>query len=494
MLLLDLDPGSPLPAYLQIRDHIVALIDDGTLRPGDRLPPSREFAKSIGVHRSTVVRAFEEIHALGYLESRPGSYTTVRRRARPPATVEPRTPDSALIDWASRFSRSTGGAMDSGQPWSSTLTDSRVINFERLAADPRLAPSDDLRRCLKRTLLDRGAETLDYADPAGWSPLRETVSRRLRAHGVSVGSDEILITNGAQQALDLVLRLMTRAGDRIIVEAPTYGMLHPLLSLHGIEPVEVPMRDGGMDLGALERTLDVETPKLLYTMPNFQNPTGVTTDQAHRERLLELCEIWGVPLVEDGFEEEMKYFGKAVLPIKSMDANGLVLYVGSFSKVVFPGLRIGWIAAPRAVVGRLASIQHATCLAANTLAQAAADRFSRGGDFEAYLRRIHRIYRRRMQTILEALGRRLPSGVEWTRPTGGYTLWLTLPHPAEAEAEICGKLNGAGVRVAPGRWFYASTPEHAHLRLSIACVDEGQIEEGVRRLGDALRAAGTHTR
>jgi DNA-binding transcriptional MocR family regulator len=486
VLLLEVDSGSPIPAYLQIRDGIVALIDDDALRPGDRLPPTRALATTIGVHRSTVVRAFEELHALGYLESRPGSYTTVRRRARKPSALDTRAIDDGPIVWTTPILPSRSSESADEHRWSAPRSDERVIDFERLAADPGLSPADDLRRCLNHTLLDLGAESLDYADPAGWAPLRETVSRRLRAHGIAVGSNEILITNGAQQALDLVLRLVTRPGDQIVVEAPTYGMLHPLLRLHGIEPVEVTMRDDGMDLDALERILDGERPKLIYTMPNFHNPTGVTTDQVHRERLLELCETRGVPLLEDGFEEEMKYFGKAVLPIKSMDAKGVVFYVGSFSKIVFPGLRIGWIAAPLPAASRLASIQHASCLAANTLAQAAADRFSRRGEFELYLRRIHRVYRRRMQIMLEALGRCLPPTVKWTKPAGGYTLWLTLPHPFEDETEICGRLRDAGVLATPGRLFFASTPEHAHLRLSISCVDETRIDEGCRRLGDVL--------
>jgi len=486
MLLLELDPESPIPAYLQIRDRIVAMIDDGTLQPGDRLPPTRELASSTGVHRSTVVRAFEETRALGYLESRPGSYTTVRRRVRPPAVSQRMAGGPTLIDWNTRGGDSADGVTDLDRPWTLARSDSWAIDFERLAADPNLAPADDLRRCVKSTLINCGAEVLDYADPAGWRPLRETVSRRLRAHGVSVGCDEILITNGAQQALDLVLRLITRAGDRVVVEAPTYGMFHPLLRLHGIEPIEVAMKHDGMDLDGLVEVLDIETPKLLYTMPNFHNPTGVTTGQAHRERLLELCESHRVPIVEDGFEEEMKYFGRAVLPIKSMDSFGLVLYVGSFSKVVFPGLRVGWIAAPPEVVSRLTGIQHASCLAANTLAQATADRFSRRGKFEVYLRRIHRVYRRRMQTMLDALGRHLPADIEWSKPVGGYTLWLTLPHPVDAEPKVCDNLRNAGVSVMPGRGFYADPPSRAHLRLSIACVDEKQIEEGCRRLGATL--------
>ena len=307
--MIELDPESPLPAYLQIRDRIVTLIRNGTLRPGDRLPPTRELAATAGVHRSSVVRAFEETRALGYLESRPGSYTTVRRRARPPAEGRSAGQGTAVIDWQARSHDPVGAVAGTERPREPEATNGGLIDFARLAADPDLAPEEDLRRSVSKTMIGCGAEVLDYAEPAGWRPLRETVARRLRAHGVAVGCEEILITNGAQQALDLVLRLLTRSGDRVVVEAPTYGMFHPLLRLHGVEPVEIPMKRDGMDLDALEKALDGERPKLLYTMPNFHNPTGVTTDQPHRERLLRLCEANRLPIVEDGFEEGCRRLG-----------------------------------------------------------------------------------------------------------------------------------------------------------------------------------------
>jgi len=494
MLLLTLDPTSSAPAYRQICDRIVALVDEGALQPGDRLPPTRALAESIGVHRSTVVRAYDEIRALGYLESRSGSYSTVRRRARPPATTT--TSDGrgqrALVDWLGLSTEPVRAThMAESQPIRPDLPID-AVDFERLAADPTLAPADDLRRCLKSVLMRSGPAALDYADPAGWAPLRKTISTRLQSHGVAVSAEEILITSGAQHALDLTLRMLTRPGDRVVVEAPTYGMAHALLRLHGLAPVEIPMRDDGMDLDALERVLGQTSVKLVYTMPNFHNPTGVTTDQAHRERLLAMCERQRVPVLEDGFEEEMKYFGKAVLPIKSIDARGVVLYVGTLSKVVFPGLRVGWIAAPREAISLLTSIQHASCLAANTLAQAAAERFFHRGEFESYLRRIHRIYRRRMLAMLDGLERHLPPEVQWTRPVGGYTLWLTLPDRRENGRSWCDRLAEVGVRVAPGSQFFGTPPLRPHLRLSIACVDEDRIEEGCRRLGEvaAQLAAG----
>lgn len=491
MLLLKIDRASDVPAYRQICDRIVALVEEGTLQPGDRLPPTRALAVSIGFHRSTVVRAYDELRALGYIESRTGSYSTVRRRQRPPSAVSDRAVvrQRSLIKWSAVMPPSvralhTHTAMQTVRP----TTPDDVIDMDRLGADPTLAPGDDLRRCIRRVLVRMGGAALDYADAAGWRPLREAIAGRMRNHGVAVSSDEILITAGAQQALDLILRYLTSAGDRVAVEAPTYGMAHVLLKLHDLEAVEVPLRDDGIDLRRLQHVLQQgqRRPRLVFTMPNFHNPTGITTDQPHRERLIGLCEEHRIPLVEDGFEEEMKYFGQSVLPIKSMDAEGIVLYVGTFSKVVFPGQRIGWIAAPQEAITRLTDIKHAACLAGNTLAQAAAAQFCTSGAFEAYLRRIHRVYRRRMQALLGGLERHMPDGVKWTRPSGGYTAWLTLTESGTRESELVERIAQEGVKVGPGQRYFGRRPKATHFRLSIACTDEEQIATGCRRLGRAL--------
>jgi DNA-binding transcriptional MocR family regulator len=490
MLLLTIDRASGLPAYRQIGERIVSLVDEGALRPGDRLPPTRVLGATLGVHRSTVVRAYDELRALGYLESRTGSYSTIRRRERPPTTLhadrtaEERSP----INWRTVVRPSIRALHAHAAMATIKAPPPRdVIDLDRLSADPTLAPDDDLRRCLKSVLVRTGGAALDYANAAGWRPLREVIAARMCSHGVAVSPDEVLITAGAQHALDLLLRYLTSAGDRMVVEAPTYGMAHSLLRLHDIEPAEVPLLDDGIDLDRLTRVLKRgRRPKLVYTMPNFHNPTGITTDQQHRERLLLLCEEHRIPLVEDGFEEEMKYFGQAVLPVKSMDSRGIVLYVGTFSKVVFPGLRVGWIAAPREAIERLTDIQHASCIAGNTLAQAAVARFCTGGGFEAYLRRIHRVYRRRMQTLLRGLEVHMPDGVTWTRPSGGYTTWLTLRKVGMSESDLVEKITAAGVIVGPGCRYFARPPAALHLRLSIACADEKRIEKGCRRLGRAL--------
>jgi DNA-binding transcriptional MocR family regulator len=248
-----------------------------------------------------------------------------------------------------------------------------------------------------------------------------------------------------------------------------------------------------MDLDALEGLLARQRPALLYTMPNFQNPTGITTGQAHRERLLALCEQHRVPIVEDGFEEEMKYFGKAVLPIKSMDRRGIVAYLGTLSKIVTPGLRIGWIAAPRALVAIGQSLQRFCCHSANTLGQIAIARFLSSGDYEAHLRRIHKIYRQRMAAMLDGLRRYLPArGVSFTEPQGGYTLWLRLGRTKQSEAAIHARLLAAGVRLMSGRFTHTRAPAEACFRVCIACRTVEEITEGCRRIGRVLRAVVEH--
>ena len=487
MLMMAVDRSGRVPVYRQIYERVARLIDDGTLSPGSHLPASRTLAGTLGVNRSTVVRAYQELWALGYLEARPGSYSTVRGRAK--AVTGGASNRGGLIDWGRASAPPVRQAYRelqrlARQPASGGA---RAVDFSTLAADRGLCPVDDVRRSFRHVLLTEGRSVLDYGEHAGYRPLRETIATRMRVHCVTVDADEILITNGSQHAIDLVLRLLGRPGAAVAAESPTYAFALPLFRLHDLAVREVAVRAEGMDLDELERCLERHRPALVYTMPNFQNPTGITTSQAHRERLLALCEAHRVPVLEDGFEEEMKYFGKCVLPLKSMDAGGIVIYAGTFSKVVFPGLRIGWIAAERECIERLLAISRFTTLSANTLAQAAVNRFCATGCYEDHLRRIHRAYRRRMSTLLQALKKHMPErGVSWTQPVGGYTLWLSLKGSTLDEGELDARLRQAGVIASRGSLFFSSAQRGVHFRISVANLGEDEIEEGCARLGRVL--------
>jgi DNA-binding transcriptional MocR family regulator len=486
-MLLNLDPALDQPKTLQILEQIRRHLERRDLRAGERLPSTRVLAAQMGVHRSTVATAYQELWAQGWIELRPGACPRVRARLGTPAPA-PRSPEAGFpwAAWAAPgCERLLAERRYAGRP----DPDPGMIDFRPLYLDPRLLPVDTFRACLNRVLRRQGAELLGYGDWQGHPPLRAYLARRLATHGIAAAPDEILLTNGSQQALDLVFRL-AGPGRWAAVESPTYEQALPLLRLHGLRPVGVPLGPEGMDLAFLAERMAAEPPALVYTMPTFQNPSGRSSTQAHREALLALCRRFGVPLLEDGFEEEMKYFGKVIPPIKAMDATGQVIYVGTFSKILFPGIRIGWVVAARPCIQRLTALRQAAELAPAAPLQAAMHAFCESGHYDLHLGRVHRVFRRRMQAALHALRRHLdPAWASWTEPNGGYLAWLRLAPPAGPGPAWADRLAARGVRVTAGDTCFPEGGAGDCLRLSIATQDEGAIEEGIRRLGAALAEA-----
>jgi GntR family transcriptional regulator/MocR family aminotransferase len=492
-MLVKIDRGAPTPIHRQILEGIKALIENGTLAAGQALPPSRGLARQIGVNRSTVYQAYAELQAQGYLLSRPGSYNTVQAR-RKEVAYDPRR--RGLIDWdrastenARKVYRANLALQAARRPARTPAApeEKAAVDFASLEVDPRLYPLAEFRSVMSRVLLEAGPEAFRYGHPQGYAPLRAGIARRLRLHGISVSANDVLVTSGSQQGLDLITRLLCPPGSRIAVECPTYARFLPLLELNGAKPVAVPMTAAGMDLDALEKVLAAGGIRFIYTMPNFQNPTGITTAHPHRERLLTLALKHKTPILEDGFEEDMKYFGKVPLPLKSIDEHGIVIYLGTFSKALFSGLRIGWITADRDGIERLTAVKRFSDLSTSALTQIAIDRFCRLGLYDLHLKRIHRVYRRRLQLTLQEMDRHMPKGVEWTRPAGGYTLWVKMARPVGAE-ELRGRLARFGVAVTPGAEFFPGGGLSRHFRLCIAKPDEAEIGDGIRRLGKALAA------
>ena len=245
-----------------------------------------------------------------------------------------------------------------------------------------------------------------------------------------------------------------------------------------------------MDPGILRKRLGQRDIRFLFTIPSFQNPSGITTSRERRECILSLCESRGVPIVEDAFEEEMSYFGSVVLPLKSMDRNGSVLSLGTISKVLFPGLRIGWIAADRRRIERLTAIRKLNDDGGNTPMQAALNELCLSGSYQKHLELVNKVYSRRMRAVLEALSCAIPpERAAWTRPVGGYLVWLTLAPTGMSEADLHSRLRACGVDAEPGSGCFWKTPDRLHLRISISTHPEAVLREGIRRLGRALETA-----
>jgi len=273
----------------------------------------------------------------------------------------------------------------------------------------------------------------------------------------------------------------------VFVESPTYALALPILAYYNADVVGIPMEKTGISLEHLEREFKKGKPIFIYTMPNFQNPTGVTMTQAHREALISLCEEHGVPLIEDASEEEMKYFGKVPLPIKSMDRRQVVVYLGSFSKVLFPGIRIGWIAADRNCIERLAALKRFSDLSSPLPMQAALAEICKHGAYDVHIKRKHRFYRKRMQCALDALKMYVThKKVNWVEPQGGFLIWLSLDGLKKSHDEIDEALSRNRVRATLGHPAFPKGTSKKHLRLSISSLNEEEIETGIRRLSKAV--------
>lgn len=489
MVLPHLDRRSPVPLFRQIVDQITAMVDNHTLNNGERLPSSRMLAEKLGVNRSTIYRAYQELWAAGYLVSRPGSTSRVRRPlgavGRTGRKYDGVLPWDKLTTATSRRLFTLQQQLHSEPP---SPAGEDVINFSIFDLAPELFPGEDFRRCLNRVMRRHGDELLAYGDHAGYHPLRDYLARRLQTHGIAAGPDEILITNGSQAALEMILKLLISPGDAAVVEAPTYAMILPLLRYHGAEVLSVPMTPQGMDLGELETVLRrKKRPAFVYTMPTFHNPTGITSGPAHREALLALCEKYEVPIIEDGYEEEMKYFGKVILPLKSLDRRQIVIYVGTFSKVLFPGIRCGFLAAERNAVERLTAIRRFCDLSGANLLQAALNEFCRCGYYDTHLRIMHKTYRRKMQVTLKALREHLDERrASWSEPEGGYLIWVNLHGDGRPLEEFHRRCREEGVMVSAGQYYFAEHRDQPAFRLCISTLSEEQIQHGIRRLGRAL--------
>jgi DNA-binding transcriptional MocR family regulator len=502
MILLNLERNSEQPIFRQIYQQLKQLMENNTLKPGFRMPSTRALAERHGVNRSTVYKVYEELGAMGYLESRPGSYSIVRKRQR--IATNGQKSKTGLIAWEKLTSDAGQMLHQSYQKFKYKISDVSpdVINLASLELDPRLFPVQDFRRCINTVMVEQGAALLGYGERAGFKPLRKTIADRLRFHGISVNWEEILITNGSQNGIELLMKVLTVPGTPAAVEAPTYSNALPLLKYYKANIIEIPMKEDGMDLDYLQQILETGSskPAFVYTMPNFHNPTGITTDQVHREKLLSLCEAYRVPILEDGFEEEMKYFGKVPLPIKSMDRRHLVIYLGTFSKVLFPGIRIGWIAAEKDIIQRLMAVKAFSDLTSNSLLQAALHEFCQQGYYNLHVKRMHREYRKRMTAAITGFREHLTGfdKVSWTEPAGGYLIWLKLKDTNMDEAGLKQLFLQHGITVIPGTCFYSNAysypnspspapdPSLHHFRISISTLNEKEIKEGISRLARAV--------
>jgi len=479
---LALDPRSSQPVYAQISGHFRAAILADNLRPGFRLPAVRTLAGNLGVSRGTVESAYAELTAEGLVSSRQGSGYYVLPHAPGEAASPPRS--GGWPAWQDRLSYGGFEAMSAYLPEVSRQTD--WIALDGGACDPRLFPMDEFRRLLGQVMRRDGVAAVEYGEIGGFRPLRATLAQVLASQGIQTGPGNILITAGSQQALSLVAGLILPSGASVVVERPTYAGALDVFRSRGLQIHTVGLDEDGMDVDELEEILARHRPGLIYTIPNFHNPTGTCLSGQRRRQLISLAGRFDVPVLEDDYVGDIRYEGHAQPTLKSLDPDGRVIYMSTFSKMLIPGLRVGFVVADGPVYEHLLRSKRCHDLATCNLIQRALKDYVSVGRYSAHLQRSCTLYRRRRDAMLAALERHMPPGTTWLRPKGGLFVWLHLPEGIKAP-DLLPKACEEGVVFAPGGNFHLDPEEgEGWMRLNFASNSEDVIEEGIQRLARAM--------
>jgi len=372
--------------------------------------------------------------------------------------------------------------------------DPRVISFGGGLPSPDAFPLEDLKVIFEELLHEEGAPAFQYGPTQGDPRLREALAARLKGRGIRADPARIIVTHGAQQSLELLGRILLETGDIAIVTQPTYLGIFTALATYRPTYHGVPMDEEGILTDVLEEDLNALTmdgirPKFIYVVPTFHNPTGITMSGRRRRRLAELAAGYKVPVVEDDPYSDLRFEGEPEAPVASSDREGWVIHLGSFSKILVPGFRVGWAAGPLEVINKMALAKQGVDLFTNAFGQRVAERYLGLGMLDRHLPRVRALYRRKRDVMLEAMEENFPEGVEWTQPKGGIFLWITAPRGMDTKA-LLPKAAERGVIYVPGHGFFAGRPRVNHMRLNFSFPSEEDIRTGIATLGAVLEKEG----
>ena len=482
-----LDRQSATPLYQQIKTYLRRGILSGSLAPDTRLPASRQLARDLGVNRITVETAYAELEADGLIFSKVGSGTYILpMKPLPPISKVASGTPWPLWQQGLRVKAEASGVGMLNETYAAT-EHPELINFSDGSGDSHLFPVDDFRKVLQSIMRRDGISALDYGERSGYAPLRSTLAHILASQGLQTQPENILITAGSQQALSLVSQLLLKPGDVILVESPTYAGALDLFRSLNFRVVGIPTDEQGMQVEVLEELLQQHHPKLIYTIPNFHNPTGTCLSSPRRRDLLVLADRYNIPILEDDFVGDLRYDGRTQPSLKALDPGGRVIYISTFSKMLMPGLRVGFLVADGPVYDSLVNFKYVNDLATSTLIQRALETYVTVGRYQSHLRRSCQIFRKRRDSMLAAIQRYLPPGVHVDPPQGGLFIWLQLPDNLSAE-KLLTLAHEEGVDFVPGDHFFPNNSNGKDwLRLNFVVQPPDKIEAGIQRLGKALQ-------
>lgn len=478
------DRNSPEPMYKQIVDYFSQRISACDWISGQTLPSQRQLSEMFDVNRSTIVEAMNELMALGMIESGYGRGTRIANDSWS-LLMQNKSPD-----WQNRIR---------GSRFHSNVDTVQIINRLEFEKDTIRMSTGELSPHLMRTdlirqVLGRLAESnlyMNYPDPLGMHGLREALQAHLRTIGIDVPTSCILIVSGALQALQLICEGLVQTRSTVYVESPSYLRSLEIVPSAGAELRGVPMDGGGIQPWLIRESQMPENPSLLYTIPTFQNPTGCVMPMSRRQEVLQFCRKIHMPIIEDDVFRDLWLDEVPPLPIKSMDQNGSVVYIGSLSKCFSPGLRLGWLVGPEAVVQRLADVKMQMDYGVSVLTQQVVEELFRSGLYYQGVDSIREQLRERRDWTLQLLERYLGDLAEWNRPTGGFFIWVRLKGHISSE-QLFHRALKERILLLPGSVY--DSGHSTCFRLTYGYLSREEMEQGIGRLAEILRSiSGTET-
>jgi 2-aminoadipate transaminase len=496
-LTLDRAAGRRNPLGQQVVDELRRRVQAGSLGPGERLPPVRGLASELGVTPETVAGAYRRLIDEGYLRGEVGRGTFV---AAPPLRAEedPLAPFEAGGALPPFTSQGAAPATPAQRDLLRLANYPGVVSFAASVAALELAPVDDLRRALSDVLVQEGASALQVGATHGYPPLRASIAGLLQQRGLEVDANLVCVTSGCQQGIDLAAKVFVGAGDSVLVEQPSFLGALEAFRARGARVVGVPIEADGLRVEALPALIQRHRPKLLYCMPTYQNPTGRSLSHEKRRALLRIAAAYDLPIVEDDSAGFIHLQDGAHMPsLKSEDHAGYVIHLGTFSKLIAAGLRLGWLVADPPVFEKLVAAKYASDLSSDALVQRAVHRLLDDGSLARHVERARAAYRERRDVLVDALGSpgALPPEACFDAPEGGFNVWLELPRDGPTSTELFLEAVRRGVAFVPGPFFFsaggggpASAAALRGLRLSYSALPPADLVRGVQLLSDAMRA------
>lgn len=473
MIFSNIDFNDNEPIYIQIEKYIKSMIKNNMVVPNGKLPATRELSKILGVSRNSIITAYENLEDEGVVYTIKGKGTFIS-----PNKVE--EVNGWTIEWENKVNTygTIANELDIVKneiPWEKNL-----ISFKSISPDGELFDMEEFKKAFLNRISIEGHKILNYGYAKGYKPLMEYLLKYMKSKGISANGKDIIITNGFTEGLEMLLSSYTSKGDKIICENPTHNTAIKIMKVHGIEVVGVNMKSDGIDTVELEKKLRGNDIKFAYLIPSYHNPTGLVMKGEKRCEVYNLFKKYNVPIIEDGFNEELLYNSTHVSPIAALDNGGSgVIYIGSFSKILFPGIRIGWILADKKIIDILESVKRCKNIHTSFLDQGILYEYLHSGAFERQIKKVRKSYKEKYEFALACISKYINPSFIWGE--GGLHIYIKIEEVDSRELlKECYK---KGVIFTPGDIFSIDDSCKNTLRLGLSRLTLDEIEEGIKIIG-----------